>query len=599
MMEMSKRVFAVAIVIALASASYGGAKRVSDYLTMPDGTRVAYDLFLPAEAAGARVPALFKYTPYGRAWTVFDKNGKNNLAGLMDIPWYGDLALRVRSLLVGNVKDALSRTEWLGDMVKSGYAVVVADRPGTGASFGTLRQSPDVIGAEASAIIDWIAAQSWSDGTVGMFGDSIQAQIQFQAAATGNRHLKAILPATTWMDNYSAVIFPGGVPNAAFLAMYARLNTGFDALATPVDSDTNGALLAQARAEREAAASLASAAQGAGSAPFRDVRLPDGRNLWIDVETLYPLLARINRSGIPVYLIDGWYDIYARDDFLIYRNLTVPKRLLVRPTDHNGIEAPGKDIDYGAEARRWFDYWLKGIDNGVMKEPPITYNLQGTGKPDTELTAQSWPPEDTRNVAYDLGSTLMADRTDSCTVDYTTTTGTKPHWTALATPYAYPDMASHDARSLSFTTAPLAAPVRVVGHPIVRLWLATTAKDLDVFAYLEAVDAKGRSTYVTQGVLRASHRKVSPAPFDTFGLPWRNHFQSELEPIPADTPMELVFDLLPTAYQFASGQRIRISIACADSGNFDTPVISPAPTLRVLHDAGHPSRVDLPVRAAQ
>ena len=93
---------------------------------------------------------------------------------------------------------------------------------------------------------------------------------------------------------------------------------------------------------------------------------------------------RINRSGVPVYLINGWYDIYARDNFLIYANLTVPKRLLVRPTDHAGIESPGPDIDYGAEAHRWFDYWLKGIDNGIMDEPPIHYYLQGADK------AQAW-----------------------------------------------------------------------------------------------------------------------------------------------------------------------------------------------------------------
>src|SRR5512138_3222933 len=130
--------------------------------------------------------------------------------------------------------EAGSRTEWLGEMLSSGYVVVVVDRPGTGASFGRLSQDPAAGAREANEILNWIAAQPWSDGKIGMFGDSIQAQIQFQAASAGNQHLKAILPATTWMDNYSAVMFPGGVLDTAMASFYVRANKAFDALATPV-----------------------------------------------------------------------------------------------------------------------------------------------------------------------------------------------------------------------------------------------------------------------------------------------------------------------------------------------------------------------------
>ncbi len=118
-------------------------------------------------------------------------------------------------------------------------------------------------------------------------------------------------------------------------------------------------------------------------------------------------------------------------------------------------------------------------------------------------------------------------------------------------------MRSNDAKALTYTSPPLEDAVQVVGHPIVRVWLSGDAPDLDVFAYLEEVDANGDSTYITEGNLRASHRTLSPAPFDNLGLPWTNHFQSELKPIPAGEPVELVFDLLPTAYQFSVGKRIR------------------------------------------
>ncbi|RPH71912.1 CocE/NonD family hydrolase [bacterium] len=368
-------------------ALYDGAQRTSDYLTLLDGTRLAYDLFLPTKKglpATDPLPVLFKYTPYGRAWTLFGEDGHNYFCDLARV-WYCDPMLRVRSVIVpwmvsganGQIKDALSRTEWLVEMVNSGYAVIVVDRSGTGASFGQYKGDPNIVAGEANEILNWISAQPWSNGSIGMFGDSIQAQIQFRAASAGNPHLKAIFPATTWMDNYSAVAFPGGIQNLAFSNFYVEANNIFDLMATPVDQDTDGTWLAQARAERNNTNALAEKVADFERIAYRDSSGSDGEKVWSDYQTLYPLLEKINQSGTPVYLINGWYDIYARDNFLIYENLTVPKRLLIRPTDHSEIEAPGSDIDFGAEAHRWFDYWLKGIDNGIMDEPPIHYYLQG------------------------------------------------------------------------------------------------------------------------------------------------------------------------------------------------------------------------------
>ena len=577
---------------------YDGSKRTSDYLRLSDGTRLAYDLILPTKdgvVADQPLPTLFKYTPYDRAWTPFDQNGHFILSDL-GMPWYSSFLVRFRALVMpagrGKIMDALSRTEWLGEMVSSGYAVIVVDRPGTGASFGHLQLNHQAIANEADQILNWVAAQPWSDGKIGMFGDSIQAQIQFQAASTGNPHLKAILPATTWMDNYSAVVFPGGIPNKAFANFYVKVNQAFDRMATPVDQDKDGTLLAQARAERQNTSALAGAVAGFDSVPYRDSLTPSGNSAWIGWNTLYPLLEKINRSGIPVYLINGWYDIYARDNFLIYANLTVPKRLLVRPTDHAGIESPGADIDYGAEAHRWFDYWLKGIDNGIMDEPPIHYYLQGVAKPQAWQSTDAWPLTNQELTRYYLGAqertparcpvnngtagSFAAGRSGRIRclqVDYTTTTGSKPHWSAVALPHAYPNLRARDAQALTYTTAPLEKAVTLTGHPVAHLWLRTDAPDLDVFVYLEEVDPQGNAAYITQGNLRASHRLLSPAPFANFGLPWHNHFESELQAIPAGEPVELVFDLLPTAWQLAPGKSLRITVAFADAGNFDTPVL--------------------------
>jgi uncharacterized protein len=599
--------------------SYNGSKRVSDYLKMSDGTRLAYDLILPTKdkvVADKPLPTLFKYTPYDRAWTPFAKNGHFALSEL-GMPWYYSLMVRFRALVMpdgrGKIMDALWRTEWLVDMVNSGYAVIVVDRPGTGASFGVLKGDSEIVAQETDEILNWIAAQKWCDGNIGMFGDSIQAQIQFRAASTSNPHLKAILPATTWMDNYSAVVFPGGVPDKALTNIYAEANQAFDEMATPVDQDKDGTLLAQARAERHNASALAEAVGQFDGIPYRDSLMGDGTNIWIRDETLYPLIDRINRSGVPVYLINGWYDIYARDNFLIYNNLTVPKRLLVRPTDHSGIESPGSDIDYGAEAHRWFDYWLKGIDNGIMDEPPIHYYLQGVANSQAWQSVDVWPlknqeltryylgpGENAGDVSVNNGRTTLVPPTDPKAydlykIDYSTTTGDKSHWAAVAMPHEYPDLRSRDARALTYTTLPLETSLNITGHPVTHLWLQTDAPDLDVFVYLEEVDKNGKATYITQGDLRASHRLLSPAPFANFGLPWHNHFQSELQPIQAGEPVELVFDLLPTAWQLAPGKSLRITVAFADAGNFDTPILNPAPTVQLLRDSAHPSAVEIPI----
>jgi hypothetical protein len=109
------------------------------------------------------------------------------------------------------------------------------------------------------------------------------------------------------------------------------------------------------------------------------------------------------------------------------------------------------------------------------------------------------------------------------------------------------------------------------------------------------VDNEGNSTYVTEGVLRASHRVPGKPSFGNFGLPWHDHFKSGLRAIPPEEAIELALDLLPTAYHFAEGRRIRVTIAFADMDNFETPIIEPAPMVHLLRDKNHPSFIELPL----
>lgn len=599
-------------------ATYDGTQRISDYLTLSNGTRLAYDLILPTKGgvpADRPLPVLFKYTPYLRTYILYDKDGKNMVADLYRWSDEEQDYVRKHSRVDdrGNLLDPLLRNRYLGDMLKCGYAVAVVELPGTGASFGRTNMAFEAMAQQANEVLNWIAAQPWCDGNIGMYGNSWQGQTQFAAASTGNPHLKAIFPTATWMDNYSSIMYPGGVYDKAFVNFFAWSQKILSSdVITPVDRDRDGTLLTQARQERAQAPGV-SFADFARMFPFRDGAIPNGMKIWTEAAAGYPFLERINRSGIPIYLVTGWYDLCGRDMFLWYANLTVPKRLLVRPLDHSQVDANQFDLDYAAEMHRWFDYWLKRIDNGIMKEPPIRYYLMGGEEKNAWKMTDTWPPKNqemTRfyfregetggttsinNGTLNLSSPTVLEASDAYTVNYTTTTGKNSRWTAVNWAHNYPNMRSNDAKALTYTTLPLETSVQVIGHPVVYVWLSSGAPDLDVFAYLEEVDANGDSTYITEGNLRASHRALGKAPYDNLGLPYHSYFKSDQKLIPAGEPVELVFDLLPTAYQFARGKRIRITIAFADADNFDTPVINPAPKLQLLRDINHPSFIQLPV----
>jgi putative CocE/NonD family hydrolase len=125
--------------------------------------------------------------------------------------------------------------------------------------------------------------------------------------------------------------------------------------------------------------------------------------------------------------------------------------------------------------------------------------------------------------------------------------------------------------------------------------VTSSARDVDAIVYLEEVDPSGRSHYVTEGVLRASHRALGTPPFANFGLPWPSSRRSEVQPLPEE-PAELVFDLLPTAKRFRAGHRIRVTVQGADRDTHRAVYPGGRPMVTVHRDRGRPSRIVLPVR---
>jgi putative CocE/NonD family hydrolase len=435
-----------------------------------------------------------------------------------------------------------------------------------------------------------------------MYGISYSGTAQLMAASTAPPHLKAIFPEMVMFDLYE-FCYPGGIFRHAFMKGWQQQVRGFDLSqiqrAAPVDSDESQTWLAQAIAQHQGNFDVPEAAR----APLRDSILPQAEGVYTD-NNPSTYVDAVNKSGVPVYLRAGWFDMYPRDMLLWFCNLSQPKKIALGPWNH--YQSHG--LDRGTELLRWFDYWLKDIDNGIMKEPPILYCVRDAPPDRMIRSAQQWPLPQAQPVKYYvaagpsgsvksvndglLSPSISKPGRDSYVVDYSTTSGVRSRWTGG--PPAYSDMAANDRKALTYTTKPLAKPVEVVGHPIMHVWLQCPADDLDVFAYLEEIDAQGRSTYITEGCLRASHRALSKPPHARPDLPYHSGLEKDTAKLPNE-PVELVFDLLPTGKHFPAGHRIRIAVTGADKDSYQTPQHNPAPLITVLRDAQHRSYVILPL----
>jgi putative CocE/NonD family hydrolase len=563
--------------------------RTSRYLTMRDGVRLAADIIRPAvkgKVADKPLPAIFTHTRYHRASP--DKDGK------------------VESEADSPVSQVLLR---------HGYVLVVVDVRGSGASFGTWQGlfNPAET-ADGREIIEWTAAQPWCDGMIGMSGGSYLGATQLMAASTKPPHLKAIFPIVPPFDIYD-IAFHNGVYFNDILKTWSDMTVLLDTKypVAPVDEDRDGSLLKAAVSEH------------AGNRLTLDLYSPPRYRDSLDATSgAYVMrdwqpsghVAEITASAVPTYLWAGWFDSFTRDVLLMYRNFRVPGRLVVGSWPHSprDPELLKEEIRLGGvEQLRWFDRWLKGIDNGITAEPAVRYQVMKSPKAGEWKTSAVWPPAEAAatdfffeagpsgSVASANDGGLVARRPsgagrDAYSIDYSTTTGTATRWdNAVGGDFGYPDMTANDRKGLTYTTAPLERDIEVTGHPVVHLWVSSTAGNGDYFAYLEEVDPAGGSAYVTEGAAKASFRAVGTAPYDNLGLPYHRGYQEDVAAPKPGEAVELVFDLQPTSIVFDAGQRIRLTITCADKDNAETPALDPAPTVTVYRDGKRPSRITLPV----
>ena len=345
----------------------------------------------------------------------------------------------------------------------------------------------------------------------------------------------------------------------------------------------------------------------------RDDALPYDPNFTSASFSPYNYLDEMPKD-VAVYAVSGWMDGAGYANGTLSRFLTLPnteRRVLLGPWDHGARvnASPWRarqepEFPVLGEILRFFDRHLAGRSTGLEDEDPVHYFAVHA---EEWRSAKAWPPVTGTRCFYTApGRQLVAAQpnagtADESRADFTAGSGTQTRYERIAgidaTNY-YNDWPEREAKLLGFTTSPLEEPLEIAGHPVLSLWLSCSEPDAAVFAYLSEIEADGTVRYVTEGVLRAIHRAEAPAPrhYKTT-WPWRTFARKDARPMPMGEPQLLRFALLPVAWRFAKGSRLRLSIAGADADHFvQTPHGRP-PLLGVHSGAETASLLELPVEA--
>jgi uncharacterized protein len=533
-------------------------------VVMRDGVRLATDVF--RLATGGPFPVVLKRTPYGKKATE------------------------------------LMAAESIADLVDHGYAVVVQDVRGRFNSEG--RWIPFATEKDdAYDTIAWAAQQPWSTARVGMFGGSYLGLTQVLAAAAAPPALRAIAPANSAADLHRDWVYAAdGVLDLLLSVGWSAVVVSDTARRAGVRDDTlqdverafGEVLVALAHnPERARAASmqLRSALDPLLRAPERLGALAP----WIADWTTHPTRdqywselspsARYSTMCAPGLHVAGWYDPFLTGVLSNFAGMQphAPQRLIVGPWLHASFEpcpphhvgeldfSPVADFDFPDLQRRWFDYWLKDVDNGVLDEAPVRVFVMGDNRWRDE---SAWPLARTSWTRWFLhsdnllsasapdegahpGDTLLHDPADPVP----TLGGAVLPGAVAAGPF---DQHSLESRPdvLMYASETLTAAREVTGPVEAVLWVASAASESDFVARLVDVYPDGRAINLCEGVARSRGG-------------------------------ELRIEMRATSNVFAAGHRIGLHVA---SSSYPHYAPNPRPARQsVFHDAARPSHLRLPI----
>ena len=578
------------------------------YLEMRDEVKIAVDVWLPKDLEEKqKIPTLIRATRYWRG-----------LDSPVSAPNY-DL----------NYGEANAFNE-------AGYALVLVDARGTGASYGSRHyEMTEDEWQDYGEVAEWISQQTWSNGNIGAYGVSYDGNTAEMLTVNQHPAVKAVAPMFNDWNWTHHLIMPGGVKLIFFLEEWGHAVAAMDANdlcgvaeiegmactlskalvggVKPVDADCDGSLLAMAVKDHTQNFKVFEAVNGWDyiDDPFGPAMIKDASTR----TTASGYKEQIKASSSAFYVPVSWLDAATVNGALSrYNTLNSKQQVIIGPWSHGGDEHtdPFLSDDTITEPSMpeqqqkiidFFDTFLKTHAPGNL-ESSITYYTLGAG---IWHTTKTWPPdgledlklyfESNNQLAYE--KPVAQDSASKYTIDYEATTGRRTRWHTNAgeCDVVYPDRSEEDKRLLTFTSDPLPDAITLTGSPILQLYLSSDHEDGAIFAYLEDVAPDGRVTYITEGQLRASCRKVSglQPEYHTYG-PYRTFARSDAEPLVPGEVAELAFDLWATSVQFKKGHRIRIALAGADNGNFARYPIEGTPTILVEHNARFASHITLPIQ---
>jgi len=537
---------------------------------MRDGIGLTADVYRPA--GDGPWPALVALSPYGKGKQALGHPPQPASSPL----WDGGVEAGDPAFLTAN-----------------GYVHLIADCRGVNRSEGEYRGWMSRQEAEDGYdLVEWAAAQPWCDGNVGMVGVSYFGTIQLHVAALQPPHLRAIMPWNAVADFYREATHHGGITQTFFFELYTRSTRGNPVSVTPEEHDPAelDALVEERKADPDLRmyTTLWNILDNPVTNPsFFDVLMHplDGPFYW--ERSAYTAYDRIR---VPFFTRSAWWayaHMHLVGTFRHFAGIDAPAKLEIGPPVDE--ERPLARW-YDETVVRWFDHWIKGIDTGIMDEPPVRLWLMGA---DEWRNEDEWPLARTEWTELYLrpGGTL-APEPEPGAADGSTYVQRPPTETA-------------DVAGVTFETEPFREDTDVIGPLSLRLFAAIDQADTNWIVALADVGPDGSARELTRGFLKASHRELLPER-STRWEPYHPHLRTE--PVPPGEIVEYAIALSPTANRFAAGHRLRLRITSLDyRGNpRPAPGVSPVhypwhvcssrPTAHTVHhDREHRSSLLVPV----
>lgn len=467
--------------------------------------------------------------------------------------------LRVRDgVLVGLAYQA--STEAL-----DGYAVVTGSIRGTGCSGGAFDLFDRTHALDGYEVVEWLARENWTDG-VGLAGGSYTAITALHIASTSPPSLKAVAVSAVIGDIYRDTLWPGGVLNQIFPVFWGgAFRPAVDATGTAAGLGAADEICAQNVATRGPGAPLDHAVTAAA-------RATDGT--WYAARNV---LTFVDGIRAPVLLAQGVQDEETgpRAGYEVFAALKVEKRLLVTNGWHfttHGVLA--------TERQEWFDHFVRGLDNGALDRPAVEVflgtRLNGEPAPagvdwDGVVGLDAWPATNTSWTRWYLreGGALDAQAPAAEAADRYAASSPAPAWVTKHANGVTALAESPDARGaplpdrLVYTSEPFDAPRLLAGPIAATLHLSTTATDTDLYVAVGDVHPDGSVTWLTRGLLRASHRALdeqrSVRLADGSMLrPYHPH--TDPGPVAPGEVLRYEVEVFPAAHVFHEGHALRVLV---------------------------------------